>query len=1281
MGLTDCHLRLRVLFFGGGLLWSVGVHPVWAQPIQPHGFVKYHSEERGQDGHTSLGVRIPLTRETASFFFLEPHLKIFDNGSLGSSVIVGWRTLRRKDLFGTFIGYDNRDVLGRVFHQLSVGAEYKRERFGAYVTGFLPIGRRQADAGLGTVLDANFFDGPFYVFERRERRFNSTMAGWEIAVDTTIPVGPDYMRPRLGVYYLESPYTSTVGVKGEIRYDHAWFNLGLGVQHDRVFDTRVSFQVGINLPGHPRQPQAPTLAQRLYEPVEKPSTIIVQNVAEGITDILAINPDTNQPYQFYIVTDNPAGLRGTPMVFPGTPAGLTAALSSAAGASGNGVTYIYQKNSALAPLVGSFSVGDGVKLVSSSAPVANFFNRSLPFIAQRGVGGPPVDFDSFLTVNDGQPLPQIQGNIQLVAGGNRQAVVGLAINPNSASAGISGTNNSNPVILSNKITDAQDTGIALKNASSSIGSFTLSIKNQLVKAGDIFVVNNQVEKTTSSQDARGILVTVKSGSVTVADSRISDTIAPDARGIRVEAIGNTNSISILNSHVQGTTGQTKAVGIDVTTQGGDVATVTIGGTNTVNDTKATAGGALGDGASGVAISTQDTIQVVNITGSNTIQNTQADFDKATALGLAVTTIAPGSTIGQVNVSANNTISNTTTLATVDATAGGIGIFTTADNSTIGVVNITGNNTISQTKSGDQAGGIGVTTNGANSSIGSVSITGNNVITDTQTSGFRAIGLVVGTTGANSKIANGGVINITGSHQIVNTEANPLGNSVAFGAAILTNFNANNATIAQNGTINIENLDIQNTSAFNGAAGLGIVASATASSIASSGVINVGNIKVNNVTAVVDSSGISIATGFPGFLFTNQTIGDIRITGQNTISNILATATAAGISVRVPPSALNSTVGNITIGSANPTERTSVQDVRATGVQGRAYGIEVQTGIGSTFGDVTIRNSDVSTSGQVKGTLAARGIVVQAGITQSGPTPGNMGNVSITGNQVGSPISPVEVTATSFRDAIGILVRAVNNNTIGDLTIQGNTVNGVIANAGSRAQGIVANAVVSNLPGGSPRIGTVTPGAPSVIIRDNSVTAGNATTLTTDGILLGTELLFPQAGQNPEIGRALVANNTINVQSANLVGQAGATGIRIYNDNLAIPNPNHVNVDILNNTINFSGGNFAPTGSPNDGSSSGVFVQANTGTATRPVCVRIAGNASTTPNALNTHFRFLHVAGGVALFNATPNPITTNAQLGTFLTTGAGNTVTGGASAAFSHNPTIPAINSTICPNY
>jgi hypothetical protein len=124
------------------------------------------------------------------------------------------------------------------------------------------------------------------------------------------------------------------------------------------------------------------------------------------------------------------------------------------------------------------------------------------------------------------------------------------------------------------------------------------------------------------------------------------------------------------------------------------------------------------------------------------------------------------------------------------------------------------------------------------------------------------------------------------------------------------------------------------------------------------------------------------------------------------------------------------------------------------------------------------------------------------------------------------------------------------------------------------------------------------------------------------------------------------------------------------------------VDILNNTITFTGGNFAPTGSPADGSSSGIFIQANTGTPARPVCVQIANNSSTTTNIppQNAHYRFLNVANGVALLNASPDPLTSNAQIATFLGT-VGNTIAGGGSFAFSNNPTIPAINSTICPNY
>ncbi|MEN9217147.1 MAG: hypothetical protein Q6K90_07475, partial [Gloeomargarita sp. HHBFW_bins_162] len=146
-------IRYRPLVLGTVGLGVIVGQPVWAEPIPLQGQIRYQSEEWGQPGRTNFGVRIPLTRQSASFLFLEPNLKVFDNGQLGSEVILGWRTLnpKRKDIIGVFLAYDNQNVQGSVFHQLGAGVEYKRERFGAYVSGFFPIGRRQGEAGLGTV--------------------------------------------------------------------------------------------------------------------------------------------------------------------------------------------------------------------------------------------------------------------------------------------------------------------------------------------------------------------------------------------------------------------------------------------------------------------------------------------------------------------------------------------------------------------------------------------------------------------------------------------------------------------------------------------------------------------------------------------------------------------------------------------------------------------------------------------------------------------------------------------------------------------------------------------------------------------------------------------------------------------------------------------------------------------------------------------------------------------------------------------------------------------------
>lgn len=1252
--------------------------PSQGQPIAPYGFIRYESERGGQDGHTNLGIRLPLTQQTSSFLFFEPHLKVFDNGNLGSSAVLGWRSLNesREDIIGTFLAYDNRNVSGTLLHQLSVGVEYKRKNFGIYLSGFLPVGTEQASAGIGRVLQTNFFDGPFYVFERREQRFNNAMSGLELTADTMIPIGQNYLRPQLSLYYLDSPVNNTVGVRGQIQYEHSWFNVGFGAQHDSLFDTRIFFRIGVNLPRHRRSSRVIDIKDQLYDDVQKPNTITVYNAPNGTSDILAINPDTNQPYQFYIVTDDPTGLAGTPVVFPGTVSGLTAALSNAASAGGNGVTYVYQQNGSLAPFNSNFTVGNGVKLISSSAPISAYFNRSLPFIALRGVGGSPEDFDNFLVVNDGQPLPQINGTLNLT-GGNRQAVVGFNLNPTGR--GIDGVNNSNIIILSNQINNASNDGIRLQNA------------NGLVE-----VINNQVRGTTSESNASAISVTASGGNIVIADSIIENTQSTNAaaRGIEIQAIGNTSNISVLDFVINNTEGENRALGVDINANGGNINTVAVGGNNIVQNTRARAGGVLGDGASGIAISTitSNAIQTVNISGTNEIRNTQADFSNGTALGLTVATAASNSVINQVNISANNTIDNTTTLAPLNASAGGIGIVAAGAGSNIGQINLTGNNTVTNTRSGDQAGGIGVTANGNNSTIGTINITGTNTIENTTTTGFQAVGLAIATIGQNAAIATNGQINLTGSTVVNNVQANPIGNSIAFGVGIITTFNTNtnsqNSTIAQNGVINATNLSINQVRAFNGATGFGILAGATQSSIASGGSMNISNVNIQDIQAGINSTGIGIATGFPSFPVANgQTLGNINLTGSNVIQSVRSNLSeAAGISIKVPDAATNSTIGNIVLGSLNSTERTSIQDIQGLGLLfGRAYGVEVLTGIGTTMGNVTIRNMDVGTTSQVRGAIAARGIYVQAGSTANNPTSGTMGTVLIENNNVGSLSTPVEITSPSFRDSIGILVRAINNNTIGNTTVRNNTVGGVVATAQGRAQGIVVNSFTSNVPfAASPLIGSVG-GSPSIVIENNTVNAGNGTTLTTDGIHVGTEIFNFTLPNNPQIGRAVIRNNTVDVQSNNLVGQSGASGIKIYNDNNLPPsNRNHVNVDILENQITFRGGNFAPTVSPNDGSSSGIFVQANTATAARPVCVRIENNQSSTTNTNNAHFRFRlgGGAGSVALFNASPSPIPNDGQLGAFLTS-VGNATSGGSSTAATGlaSPNIPAINPLICPNY
>jgi hypothetical protein len=286
------------------------------------------------------------------------------------------------------------------------------------------------------------------------------------------PLGGDgYFRPFLGAYYLNSSQGGAVGGKAGLAYWGSVINASLGVQSDHIFGTSLLVSIGINFSpsSTPKYGQPPRLEDRMNEPIARNSTIAVEN--QFIKDSApAINPETGQLYRYFVVTDNPAGLKGSPVVLPANNAGLTNALAQA-GLDANGVVYVYTAN-APANFSTPATVLNGTKLVSSAAP-------QIPFNALFGVGGAPVPNLS-IPHNIGTK-PVTTGTITLNPG-SFQGVVGFTVQPTDT-RGIAGTNNVNPVIQFNHVNIQGNDNALATNAQ---GIFLTG------SSGNVRVLNNQV---------------------------------------------------------------------------------------------------------------------------------------------------------------------------------------------------------------------------------------------------------------------------------------------------------------------------------------------------------------------------------------------------------------------------------------------------------------------------------------------------------------------------------------------------------------------------------------------------------------------------------------------------------------------------------------------------------------------------------------------------------------------------------------------------------------------
>jgi hypothetical protein len=499
-------LSLSLVCVSGGMV-AAAFSQSQTNPFPLDAQLRYNGSGAGIDGNTSVELRIPLNQTPEDFFYLNPQVKIFNNGRIGSNLAVGYRSLNdaAKYVLGGYFAYDNRDTGAQFFQQISAGLEFFAEAWDMRLNTYLPVGQTNTQLS-ETLLNSGSFQGSQFLIDR-ERRFDAAMGGVELEAGTIITTGDaGYIRPYVGTYY----YTATnsigaLGIKGGLGYYGDLINAGLSIQNDRIFGTSILFNIGINFSNRPaRSVNPPTLLERMNEPISRRSSVIVENqtVRDGV---VAINPVTGQPYSFFVVADSTIDLTGTPNVVSFSQ--FSTALANAGAAGGNGIVYTYTPTGSTAPTFSGFTIPDGTKVVSSAPSI-------IPVSYQAGLGG--ASFANLPVPSNTGIYPVVNGTVTLAAGAN-QALIGYSINKNvattGANPGVLGNNNVNSTIAYNNVT------ITAPNTALGISGRGIVLVNG---SGNTAITGNQVNNAIGE----GIRFDNVTGNASITNNTVLNTIQP-----------------------------------------------------------------------------------------------------------------------------------------------------------------------------------------------------------------------------------------------------------------------------------------------------------------------------------------------------------------------------------------------------------------------------------------------------------------------------------------------------------------------------------------------------------------------------------------------------------------------------------------------------------------------------------------------------------------------------------------------------------------------------------
>ncbi|MBW4599628.1 MAG: right-handed parallel beta-helix repeat-containing protein [Calothrix sp. FI2-JRJ7] len=386
-----------------------------------------------QEPYFGIEGFIPFQNATNyNLTFLEGRLLVSTDATIGGNVLLGHRFSASNDaVWGGYVAYDIRDTGNKVFNQIGLGIERLGKNWDLRANGYIPVGNSkqvisESFRGLG-------FTGNSFLLDVN-RQFEVALAGFDVEAGMQVArFGTGDLRAYGGMYYYTGESVgSALGVRGRLVANPTDnVSLGLMLQHDSIFDTRLVFNANVDFAGSSRRVLKDDVRTRLAESVQRIPTIGVIGKIEN-TQEPATNSETRQPLEFRYVTPGTAIGDGTVE----NPTGnIQTALSVA---KPEDIVLVEFSNSSSE----GFNIPDGVKVLSNALP---------RFVETREVGRVQIP-----NSGTGQ-LPVVNGAVTM---GNNTTLEGFAIT-NATGNAIQASGVNNLTITNNQITNPSGQGISL----------------------------------------------------------------------------------------------------------------------------------------------------------------------------------------------------------------------------------------------------------------------------------------------------------------------------------------------------------------------------------------------------------------------------------------------------------------------------------------------------------------------------------------------------------------------------------------------------------------------------------------------------------------------------------------------------------------------------------------------------------------------------------------------------------------------------------------------------